>query len=186
LDKEVIELLKLNLEQAKERFGNELKKLRTGRAHPSMVDGVKVEVYESMMPLNQVATISTPEPQLIQISPFDPSNITAIASAIRADQALGLNPADDGRLIRIQVPALTEERRLLIVKQLGQKQEEANIGVRKARQDAMSTVDKAKKSKEIGEDDADRMKKQIEDAVNTCKADVESTAKAKEADIMKV
>lgn len=186
MDKEVIELLKLNLEQAKERFGNELKKLRTGRAHPSMVDGVKVEVYESMMPLNQVATISTPEPQLIQISPFDPSNITAIASAIRADQALGLNPADDGRLIRIQVPALTEERRLLIVKQLGQKQEEANIGVRKARQDAMSTVDKAKKSKEIGEDDADRMKKQIEDAVNTCKADVESTAKAKEADIMKV
>lgn len=186
MDKEVIEQLKLDLEMAKERFANELSKLRTGRAHPSMVEDVMAEVYESQMPLKQLATISTPEPQLIQISPFDPNNIAAIAAAIRADQTLGLNPSDDGHIVRIQIPPLTEERRQLIVKQLGQKQEEANIAIRKARQDAMSTIDKAKKAKEIGEDDADRMKKQVEDAVNAAKADVDSTAKAKESDILTV
>jgi len=186
LDKEVVAELEMNLEQAKEHFASELNKLRTGRAHPSMVDGITAEAYESQMPLNQLATISTPEPQLIQISPFDPTNIEAISSAIRANQTLGFNPTDDGRIIRIQIPALTEERRKQIVKQLGQKQEEANISVRKARQDAMSTIDKAKKAKEIGEDDADRMKKQIEDAVNTCKAELDQTSKTKEQEIMKV
>lgn len=186
LDKEVIAELEMNLEMAQEHFKGELSKLRTGRAHPSMVEDVTAEVYESQMPLKQLATITTPEPQLIQISPFDQNNITAISSAIRADQALGLNPADDGNIIRIQIPPLTEERRMLIVKQLGQKHEEANISIRKARQDAMSTIDKAKKAKEIGEDDADRLKKQAEDAVNACKADIESTAKNKEQEIMKV
>ncbi|WP_299345394.1 ribosome-recycling factor [uncultured Maritalea sp.] len=149
MDKEVIAELETNLEAAKERFSAERNKLRTGRAHPSMVDGVTAEVYESQMPLNQLATVTTPEPQLIQISPFDVNNIAAISSAIRADESLGLNPADDGRIIRIQIPALTEERRMLIVKQLGQKQEEANISMRKALQDAMSTIDKAKKAKEM-------------------------------------
>ena len=186
MDKEVIAELEMNLEMAKEHFGSELKKLRTGRAHPSMVDGVTAEVYESQMPLNQLATISTPEAQLIQISPFDVNNIEAICSAIRADQALGFNPVDDGRLIRIQIPPLTEERRIQIVKQLGQKQEEANITIRKARQDAMNTIDKAKKAKEIGEDEAVRMHKQVEESVNACKDSIGETSKTKESEIMKV
>lgn len=186
MDKEVIEQLKLDLDMTQEHFADELKKLRTGRAHPSMVEDVQAEVYESKMPLKQLATITTPEPQLIQISPFDANNIPEIAQAIRANETLGLNPVDDGRLIRIQIPALTEERRLQIVKQLGQKQEEANISIRKARQDAMSTVDKAKKAKEVGEDDADRTKKQIEDAVNETKRAIDETTKGKETDIMKV
>ncbi len=185
-DKEVIAQLEMDLELAKEHFISELKKLRTGRAHPSMVEDVMAEAYSVMTPLKQLATITTPEPQLIQISPFDPSNIQSIAQAIRANETLGLNPVDDGRLIRIQIPALTEERRLQIVKQLGQKQEEANIGVRKARQDAMSTIDKAKKDKVIGEDDASRLQKQVEDTVNSAKGSIEETAKTKEAEIMKV
>ncbi len=186
MDKEVIEQLKLDAKETEEHFGAELSKLRTGRAHPSMVEDLVAEVYESKMPLKQLATITTPEPQLIQISPFDPNSIAPIASAIRADQALGLNPADDGNVIRIQIPPLTEERRLLIVKQLGQKQEDAHIRLRKARQEAISTIDKAKKAKEVGEDDADRMKKQVEDVVNTCKSAIDETAKTKESDLLKV
>ena len=151
-----------------------------------MVDGIKAEAYETQMPLNQLATVTTPEAQLIQISPFDPNNIGAITSAIRADKMLGFNPVDDGHVVRIQVPPLTEERRLLIVKQLGEKQEEANIGLRKARHEAMNVVDKAKKAKEIGENDTKRMQKRVDEAVNKTKQDIEQTTKVKEAEIMKV
>lgn len=185
-DKEVISELRTKLADSHEHFLNELKKLRTGRAHPSMVDDVKAEVYESQMPLNQLATVTTPEPQLIQISPFDPTNIEAITSAIRNNQTLGLNPVDDGRVIRIQIPALTEERRLQIVKQLKEKQEQGHIGIRKARHDAIGVVDKAKKAKELGEDDASRMQKQIDDMVSTAKGEIDSASSSRESEIMTV
>ena len=104
------------MEAVIERFKNEMKKVRTGRAHPDMLSGVKVEVYGQFMPLNQVANITAADATLLVITPFDPTNIQAIAAAIRADQSLGLNPADDGRVIRVPIPALTEERRKEIVK----------------------------------------------------------------------
>ena len=185
-DKEVTSELKDKLGNVEEHFNGELKKLRTGRAHPSMVEDVKVEAYGVQTPLLQLATITTPEPQLIQISPFDPSTIADISNAIRKNESLGFNPVDDGRLVRIQVPALTTERRQLIVKQLGEKQEEAHIGIRKARHDAMDTVDKAKKAKEIGEDDAKRLQNEVDAAVNDAKSSVESSAKAKESEILTV
>lgn len=185
-DKEVLHQLDEDISKAKSHFEEELKKLRTGRAHPSMVEGVMVEAYGSPMPLLQLATITTPEAQLIQISPFDPSNIQTITQAIRAQESLGFNPVDDGRLIRIQIPALTEERRKQIVKQLGEKQEEAFIGLRQARHTAMGTVDKAKKEKTIGEDDANRIQKQIDEAVNASKSELETLSKAKETEIMTV
>lgn len=185
-DKEVTAELKSKLDAAQEHFGNELKKLRTGRAHPSMVEDVMIEAYGVMTPLLQLATITTPEPQLIQISPFDPSTVSAISTSIRNNQSLGFNPVDDGRLVRIQVPALTTERRQLIVKQLGEKLEEAHIGIRKARHDAMDTVDKAKKAKEIGEDDAKRLQNEIDNLVNSAKSDIESLASVKEAEVLKV
>lgn len=186
MDREVIDQLTMDLELSKEHFEGELKKLRTGRAHPSMVEDIMAEAYGTPMALKALATISTPEAQLIQISPFDPTNIAAITQAIRANESLGFNPVDDGRVIRIQIPALTEERRLQIVKQLGAKQEEANISLRKARHEAMGTVDKAKKDKTIGEDDANRIQKQIDEAVNKAKSELESLSKAKEAEILKV
>ena len=99
------------MDQALAHFGDELKKVRTGRAHPDMVSGVTVEVYGQRMPLNQVANVTAPEAQQLLISPFDPSNIAAIAAAIRDEQSLGLNPSDDGRVVRVPIPALTEERR---------------------------------------------------------------------------
>lgn len=179
---------KLNddLAKSESHFIDELAKLRTGRAHPSMVQDVLVEVYGAATPIIQVATVSTPEPQLIQISPFDPGTLKDIAKSISANQSLGLNPVDDGRVIRIQIPPLTTERRQQIVKQLGEKQEEAYISQRQARQDAMNTVAKAKKDKEIGEDEANRLQKQIDDAISDAKKSIETLAKEKETDILKV
>ena len=178
--------LNTKLKAAAEHFAEELKKLRTGRAHPSMVEDIMAEAYGTPMSLKTLATISTPEAQLIQISPFDPNNIPAITQAIRANESLGFNPVDDGRVVRIQVPALTEERRLQIVKLLNEKQEEAFIGLRKARHDAMDTIAAAKKDKQIGEDDATRLAAQVDGAVNTAKTDIEALTKAKEQEILKV
>jgi ribosome recycling factor len=172
------------LSQAVEHFKDELKKLRTGRASAGMLDGIKVEAYGVEMPLNQVATVSAPEPQLIQISPFDPSTIQAISNAIRNNQSLGMNPSDDGRIVRVPVPPLTEERRREIVKQVGQKQEECMIQLRNIRRDAMDTIDKAKKGKDIGEDDAKRLSAQVEDAIKSAQANAEAAAKAREQEIM--
>ena len=170
--------------QGVEHFQADLKSLRTGRASAAMLDGVTVEAYGAMMPLNQAATITTPEAQLIQISPFDPSNIQAISLAIRNNQALGLNPSDDGRVVRVPVPPLTEDRRRELAKQVGQKQEECMVRLRAVRHDAMDAIAKAKKDKEIGEDDAKRFEKQIDDAMNIARAAADMSAKAKETEIM--
>jgi ribosome recycling factor len=171
---------------AVEHFRDELKKLRTGRAHASMLDGVMVEAYGTPMPLNQVATISTPEAQLLQISPFDPNNIQAIANAIRNNQSLGLNPTDDGRVIRVPIPALTEERRREIVKQASQKQEDCMIVLRNVRREALDAANNAKKDKQISEDDVKRIEKQVDDALNKARTDAEAASKAKEQEIMTV
>jgi ribosome recycling factor len=108
---QVIDDAQKKFDAAVEHFRDELKKLRTGRANAGMLDGVIVEAYGAQMPLIQVASISTPEPQLLQINPFDPNNIQAIAAAIRNNQSLGLNPTDDGRVVRVPIPPLTEPRR---------------------------------------------------------------------------
>ena len=169
-----------------EHYHEQLKSLRTGRASASMLDGVMVQAYGQGMPLNQVANVIAPEAQLLQITPFDPSNLQAIASAIRDNPSLGLNPSDDGRVVRVPIPALTEERRRDIVKQLGSKQEDAMIALRSVRRDAIEAIDKAKKDKLLGEDDAKRLGTQVEEAVKSTQADIEAASKQKEAEIMKV
>lgn len=172
--------------QAVAHFEDELKKVRTGRANASMLDGVTVEAYGVQMPLNQVATISVPEPQLLQLTPFDPTNLQAINAAIRNNQSLGMNPADDGRVVRVPVPPLTEERRRDIVKQVGGKQEDCMISLRNIRHDALDAVNAGKKDKTIGEDDAKRLEKQVDDAMNTARSKAEAATKAKEQEIMQV
>ncbi len=171
-------------QQTVERFRDSLKSLRTGRASAAMLDGVMVEAYGTPMPLIQLAAVTAPEAQLIQITPFDPSNMTAIVSAIRDNQSLGLNPSDDGRVIRVPIPALTEERRRELAKQIGQKQEEAMIQLRAIRHDALDLINAAKKDKDIGEDDAKRLEKQIDEAMAKSRGDAESAARAKESDIL--
>jgi len=172
--------------KAASHFSEELKKLRTGRAQPSMVEGVLVMAYGTQMPLLQVATISTPEPQLIQISPFDAGNLEAIVTAIRDNQTLGLNPSDDGRVVRIQVPALTEDRRRDIAKQLNEKVEEAMIVMRQARHEARERIDQDKKDKSLSQDEADRQQKQVDEAMTKTKNELEALAQTKEREIMTV
>lgn len=183
---QVVEDAKRRFTTAVDKYKEQLKTLRTGRASAAMLDGVVVEAYGTPMPLNQVASVVAPEAQLLQITPFDPSNLQAICSAIRDNPSLGLNPSDDGRVVRVPIPALTEERRRELVKQLGGKQEDAMIAIRNVRHEAMDAIEKAKKNKEIGEDDAKRFSGQIEDVMQRIRSEIESTTKAKEIEIMKV
>lgn len=183
---QAVDQAKTKFQAAVEHFQSNLKSLRTGRASASMLDGIFVEAYGTPMPLNQVATVTAPEAQLIQITPFDPTNLQAISTAIRNNPTLGMNPSDDGRVVRVPVPPLNEERRRDLVKHLGQKQEECMVSLRGVRHDAMDTIAKAKKDKEIGEDDAKRLEKQVDDALTAAKSSAESAARAKETEIMTV
>jgi len=181
-----IEQAKTKMQAAVAHFQEELKKLRTGKAHASMLDGVTVTAYGTAMPLIQVANITAPEAQLLQITPFDPSTIQAIASAIRDNPSLGLNPSDDGRVVRVPIPALTEDRRREIVKQMSEKIEDAMITMRNVRHDFLKDVDDAKKERSITEDDVVTYKKQVDDLMAKMKTDVETAAKAKEHELMTV
>ncbi len=167
-------------------FEDELKKVRTGRAHPSMLDSIAVEVYGQRMPLNQVANVVAPEPQMLTITPFDPSNLQIIVGAIRADLSLGLNPSDDGRLIRVPIPALTEERRKQIVKQTSEKVEDAKITLRNIRQDAFKEAKRLKDAKEISEDDQKRAEKAIDDFMTTFNGKIDTAFKEKEKEILTI
>ena len=183
---QTVEQAKTKFHAAVEHLKNELAKLRTGRATASMLDSVTVMAYGTPMPLNQVANVSAPEAQLLQITPFDPNNIQAISNAIRDNQTLGLNPSDDGRVVRVPIPALTEERRREISKQVGSKLEDCMISMRGIRHDALDAIEKAKKDKEIGEDDAKRFATQVDESMNKARAEADQMAKAKEQEIMTV
>ncbi len=176
----------LKMQGAVEHFENELAKIRTGRAHPGMLDGVKVEAYGTLMPLNQVANITAPEAQLLQITPFDPSTIQAVSAAIRNDQGLGLNPSDDGRVVRIPVPALTEERRRQLVKQASEKLEEARIALRNVRQDGLKDAKAKKESKELSEDGVKLIEKEFDRLMQDTQATLEEKFKVKEKDILTI
>lgn len=179
----IVKEAKDKFQQAVDHLGEELKKVRTGRAHPAMLDGVMVEAYGTKMPLIQVGSISVPEPQQLQIAPFDPSNLDAISKAIREHQALGLNPMDDGKSVRVPIPPLTEERRQEYVKLVNAKLEDTMVSFRNARHDANKLIDDAKKDKDISEDDAKRLKSRVDEAMNQAKEEAEAKAEAKEKDI---
>ncbi len=176
----------MKMDSAFEHFESELKKVRTGRAHPSMLDGVRVEVYGTLMPLNQAANITVPEPQLLQVTPFDPSNMAAIAAAIRTDQSLGLNPSDDGRVVRVPVPPLTEERRKQLVKQTGEKVEEVRIALRNIRQDGLKDAKRKKDAKELSEDDVKAVEKEFDRLMAQYQEKIDTAFKAKEQDILTI
>ncbi len=177
---------KVKMQAAVDHLEEELKKVRTGRAHPSIIEGLMVEVYGQMMPLNQVSNVTAPEPQLLQVTPFDPTNLQAISTAIRNDQTMGLNPSDDGRVVRIPMPPLTEELRRQIVKSLGDRVEEAKITLRNIRHDAIKDAKKAKEAKEFSDDDVKRTETQMTEVINEFNLKVEAAQKAKEAEIMQI
>lgn len=171
------------MEEVIQKFKDEMKKVRTGRAHPDMLSGIKVEVYGQFLPLNQVANITASDATLLIITPFDPSTIQAIAAAIRADQSLGLNPADDGRVIRVPIPSLTEERRREIVKNASTKVENAKVALRNIREDARKAI---KIAAEMGEDVKKRAEKEIDDITKEFSDKIESEFKSKSEEIMKL
>src|SRR5580693_10701712 len=153
--KETYVQLKTRMDKAVEDFRREMAATRTGRANVHMLDAISVDYYGSQMPLNQIATIHAPEPQMITVQPFDPSVLQNIEKAIRSGD-LGLNPMNDGKLIRVPIPALTEERRKEMVKHLHRILEEHRTAVRNIRRDGNDAIKKALKDKKIAEDDEKR------------------------------
>lgn len=176
----------VKMDSALSHYADELKKVRTGRAHPDMLGSVQVEVYGTKMPLNQVANVTVPEPQSLLVTPFDPSNIAAVSSAIRADQSLGFNPSDDGRVVRVPIPALTEDRRRDMVKQLGDKVEECRIALRNIRQDALKDAKRKKDAKEISEDDERAAQKAFDGLMSSYQAKIDELFKEKEKDLLTI
>ncbi|MCX6765597.1 MAG: ribosome recycling factor [Candidatus Moranbacteria bacterium] len=181
----LIENKKEELDKAIERFKEEMGKLRTGRANPALVENVLVDYYGTKTPLNQLATISVPEPRLIVISPWDKNALTGIESAIKGSD-LGLNPANDGQVVRVSIPALTEERRKELVKVLNQKAEEARIAVRTGREDVWKIIQDMEKKGKISEDDKFRSKDKLQKVVDEYNKQIEELRDKKEREIMTV
>lgn len=167
-------------------FEEDLKKVRTGRAHANMLDGVEIEAYGAKMPLNQVANITAPEAQMLLVTPFDPNNISAITTAIRDNQSLDFNPSDDGRVVRVPVPPLTEERRKQMVKLASEKVEAVRIVLRNVRQDALKDAKAKKEAKELSEDDVKLIEKEIDKLMHDMQQQIDATFKAKEKEILTV
>lgn len=182
---EAINSQKPEFEKALERFKEELNQLRTGRASAALVENLSVDYYGAKSPLKQVASISTPEPRTIVISPWDKGSLVNIEAAIRESQ-LNLNPMNDGQVIRINIPALTEDRRKEMVKVLSQKTEDAKINVRRIREEIWNEIQQLEKDGKIGEDEKFIGKDQLQIVIDEYNAKIEEIRKKKEGEIMTV
>ncbi|MDI3288305.1 ribosome recycling factor [Polyangium sp. 15x6] len=182
---DVLNDLRTGIEKSIEALRRDLTRVRTGRAHAGMLDGVRVDYYGVPTPIQQMATVSVPEPRLITIKPWEKNQVKAVDKAIR-ESDLNLNPQVDGDLIRIPIPALTEDRRKEMVKLTKKYGEEARVAIRKHRRDANELVDTLDKDGEISGDDADRTKKKIEDVVAEGIKQVDGVIAHKEKDILEV
>ena len=177
--------LRTRMDKAVEDFRKEMAATRTGRASVHMLDGVTVDAYGSQMPLNQLANVSAPEPQLITVQAWDVSLIGAVEKAIRSAD-LGLNPMNDGKLIRVPVPALTEERRKEMVKHLNKVLEEHRTAIRNIRRDGNELIKKALKDKKITEDEEHGALEQIQKLTDDEIKKMEELAKAKEKEVLSI
>lgn len=171
------------MEKAISVLKHALSGIRTGRATPGLVDSVRVEAYGSQSPLKQLASINAPEPSQLVIRPYDAGTIKDIEKAIVASD-LGLNPQNDGKLIRINIPPLSTDVRKKMVARIKELTEEAKISIRSIRRDANKIVDTAEKDKEIGEDDRDKLKEDVQELTKKYEAEATELAKGREADVM--
>jgi len=183
--KEIFAQLRSRMEKAVEDFRKELAALRTGRASVHMLDSVNVDYYGTSMPLSQIAQVHAPEAQLITVQPFDPSSLGAIEKAIRSAD-LGLNPMNDGKLIRVPVPPLTEERRRDLVKRLHKVLEDHRTAIRNIRRDGNELIKKTLKDKKITEDDERRSLEEIQKLTDDEIKKMEDMGKAKEKEILEI
>jgi ribosome recycling factor len=177
--------LKTRMEKAVEDFRRAMAGVRTGRANVHMLDGVTVDYYGSQMPLNQIAQVHAPEAQLITVQPFDPSSLAAIEKSIRGGD-LGLNPMNDGKMIRVPVPPLTQERRQDMVKHLHKVLEEHRTAVRNIRRDGNDAIKKALKDKKITEDEEKRSLDEIQKLTDDEIKKMEEMSKAKEKEVLEL
>lgn len=185
MTKDVIANMNVHMDKTIEALRKEYQRVRTGRASTSLLDEVKVEFYGSISPINQVATLSVPEARTITIQPWDPKMIAPIEKAI-INANLGLSPANDGKLIRLSLPPLTEERRKDIVKQLKREAEDSKVALRNIRRDAIDSLKKLEKEKQISEDELKRAEKDVQDSTNSHVAKIDEVCAHKEKEVMEV
>jgi ribosome recycling factor len=173
------------MEKAVEAMRREFTSVRTGKATPALLDTVRVDAYGSKVPINQVGTVGAPEPRLLVIQPWDKSLLKAIETGI-TNADLGLNPSNDGNVIRVPIPQLTEERRKDMVKLLHKLAEEGRVAIRHARQEANKDIKKKQSTHEISEDDAHRQMEQVQKLTDEYIAKIDQLLKGKEQEVMEV
>ncbi len=183
--KDAMAQAKLRMEKAVEDFRKELATLRTGRANVSLLDHIRVDYHGTPMPINQLGTLSVPDPTMILISPWDPGAVTPIDKAIRISD-LGLNPVSDGKVIRVPIPSLTEERRKDLVKHLHRVLENHRTAVRNIRRDLKEAIEKLEKEKKISEDDRKRSLDELEKLTHQETKKLEDLSTAKEKEILEL
>lgn len=183
MESSIIKETRAKMEKTIEHFKKELGKIRSGRASASILDDIKVDYYGSQMPITQVATISIPEPRLILIQPWDTSSITAIEKAILKSE-LGITPSNDGKVIRLAVPQLTEERRKEIIKLAKKIAEENKVAVRNERRDAIEKIKGEEKNKQLSEDDSKRLQKEIQELTDNYIKKIDEIMALKEKEIL--
>lgn len=174
------------MDKAIEHFGEDIKSLRTGRASVAMLDGVVVEYYGVVQPLKAVASVNTPDGRTISVTPWDKGALGPIEKAIRDNQALGLNPSNDGNVIRVAIPAMTEERRREVVKSLSGKVEECRIALRNIRHDVLKEVQKLEKDKQATQDDVKFAEAELNKKIEQSQRKIDELEAAKTKEIMEV
>lgn len=183
--KEFTEDAASRMQKAVEHIHHEFAGIRTGRASAALLDGIKVEYYGTLTPLNQVASISIPEPRLITVQPWDKSMVNTVEKAIlMAD--LGLNPGNDGQIIRIPIPPLTDERRKELIRFMHKLAEEGRVAVRNVRRDVNDQIKKSEAAHELSEDNAKRALENIQEITDKYIGEIDELVKKKEVDIMEV
>jgi ribosome recycling factor len=182
---DVLSELKQGIEKAKDALRRDLAKLRTGRAHAGMLESIRVDYYGQTTPIAQMASVNVPEPRMLTVKPWDKSQVQAIEKAIR-ESDLGLNPQVDSELIRIPIPALSEERRRDLVKIAKKHGEECKVAVRKTRHDALDMLNEIEKDGGASKDDVDRGKKKAEEIVSEAGSAVDQIVQQKEKEILAI
>ena len=185
MTKPILDQSKIRMEKALTDFQREVATIRTGRASVSILDSIRVDYYGTPTPINQVATLGVPEPQLLTVQPWDPTSLPNLEKAIQASD-LGLNPVNDGKILRVPIPALNEERRKELVKHLHKVLEAHRLSLRNIRRDANEACKKLLKEKKISEDDDRRAHEDVQKLTNQEMEKLEQTSKKKEKEILEI
>ena len=182
---QLISQTKEKMAKALAHLEEELRSIRTGRATPALLEGVKVSVYGSSMALRDVASINAPEPRLLVVQPWDPNNTDAVAKAIR-EAGFGFNPIVESNLIRVPIPSLTEERRAELAKMVSEKAEVSRVAVRSIRREAMDSVEKEKKTASLGEDEQKKLEEQVQKITDEEMQTLEEKVKVKQTELSQI